>query len=180
MIKRIEAQVHGRWVALCTWFQPHKVCELVAEQKIDVLFDLITGKNRLVVFSRRAAPVQVTWLGYPDTTGVGNMDYRIVDDVTDPSPWADELASEKLYRLPETFICYQPADDVPDVPVKSRLSEGKIVFGTFNEASKFSPSVLRLWCEILRFKPNLSLSVGLSVKKRLRSTCFRFPEVRCG
>ena len=140
-------------------FSPHKVCELVAEQKIDVLFDLTghTGKNRLVVFSRRAAPVQVTWLGYPDTTGVANMDYRIVDDVTDPAPWADELASEKLYRLPETFICYQPADDVPDVPVKTHLTEGKIVFGTFNEASKFSPSVLRLWCEILNRIPEAEL-----------------------
>ena len=146
------------------WYYVHgfshpKVCEIVEEKEVDVLFDLTghTGKNRLVAYSRRAAPLQVSWLGYPDTTGAANMDYRLVDEVTDPRPWADELATEQLYRLPDTFICYKPAEDVPDVPVKTELSDGRIVFGTFNEASKFSPSVLKLWCEILRRVPEAEL-----------------------
>ena len=135
--------------------------KIIIEQEIDILIDLSghTGDNSLPLYMRRAAPVQVTWLGYPDTTGLDSMDYRIVDSVTDPEPWADELASEHLYRLPSPFLCYSPYKDWADIKVEPQTQPDRIVFGTFNEAPKFSPSVVRLWCEILRRIPQAELVI---------------------
>ena len=134
---------------------------IVIEQDIDLLIDLAghTGDNSLPLYLRRAAPVQITWLGYPDTTGLDSMDHRIVDSVTDPEPWADELASEHLYRLPLPFLCYSPYKDWSQVEPKPQIQPDKIVFGTFNEAPKFSPSVVKLWCEILRRVPQAELVI---------------------
>ena len=139
---------------------PQKACEKIISSQIDVLIDLSghTGDNCLPIYLRRAAPVQVTWLGYPDTTGLDTMDYRLVDSITDPEPWADELASEHLYRLPVPFICYHPHPDCYVDPKPNMVPE-RIVFGTFNEAPKFSPSVLRIWCEILKRIPDAELVI---------------------
>jgi predicted O-linked N-acetylglucosamine transferase (SPINDLY family) len=135
------------------------VSRIIEDAHIDILIDLAghTGGNRLAMFSSRSAPVQVTWLGYAGTTGLSNMDYRIVDEVSDPTPSADKLATETLIRLPGSFLCYQPLDDWFELPFKQELSPGKIVFGTFNEAPKFSSSAVRLWCEILRRIPEAEL-----------------------
>jgi len=135
------------------------VSQIIEDARIDILIDLAghTGGNRLSMFSSRTAPVQATWLGYAGTTGLTNIDYRIVDEVSDPTPDADKLATETLIRLPGSFLCYQPLADWLDLPFKQELSPDKIVFGTFNEAPKFSPSVVRLWCEILRRIPEAEL-----------------------
>ena len=142
-------------------FDESKVFEVVRDKKIDILIDISghTGKSRLLLYLKRAAPVQVTWLGYPDTTGIDSVDYRIIDDVTDPSPWADKLASEKLYRMPGSFLCYKPLDDWYDIEPQPETRDDKIVFGTFNEAPKFSPSVVKLWCQILKAIPEAELVI---------------------
>ena len=148
------------WVCICGE-DISKSWDTVREKEIDILIDLSghTGKSRLLLFLKRAAPVQVTWLGYPDTTGLDSIDYRIVDEITDPTPWADEFASEKLYRIPGSFLCYKPHKDWYDIQPEPESSDDKIIFGTFNEAPKFSPSVVKLWCKILHEIPNAELVI---------------------
>ena len=78
--------------------------------QLDIAVDLTghTSNNRLLAFSQRIAPIQVSWLGYPCTTGLGTIDYRLTDGIADPPGAADSHFSETLVRLPRTFLCYQP------------------------------------------------------------------------
>ncbi len=121
---------------------------------VDVLIDLAghTAGDRLGVFAARAAPVQVTAIGYPNTTGVPNMDWRLVDAITDP-PSAESHATELLMRLPGCFLCYSPGpeSDVPPVASApcSRDATAPITFGSFNTQIKATPGTLDLWARIL-------------------------------
>jgi predicted O-linked N-acetylglucosamine transferase (SPINDLY family) len=101
-----------------------------------------TGFNRLAVFARRAAPVQVAHLGYPDSTGLAAMDYRITDAATDPEPDADRRHTERLLRLPESQWCFRPfgTADAPG-PLPAREA-GFVTFGSFNNITKVSDTVL--------------------------------------
>lgn len=120
---------------------------------IDILVDLAghTLGNRLGVFAMRPAPVQVTWLGYPNTTGLKQMDYRLADNMTDPPGMTDHLYSEKLVRLPQSFLCYAPPTTAPPlVP----MQEGPVTFCCFNNYPKVSDTVLKLWVRILKSLPD--------------------------
>jgi predicted O-linked N-acetylglucosamine transferase (SPINDLY family) len=118
---------------------------------IDILVDLggHTAHNRLRVFACKPAPVQLTWLGYPNTTGLRAIDYRIVDDVTDPPGAADGFASETLLRLPGGFLCYGAAKDATEPAPPPCLKTGVITFGSFNNPAKMSPATLDTWAELL-------------------------------
>jgi len=137
------------------------VAELVRDDEIDILVDLggHTGGNRLLVFARKPAPVQVSWLGYPNTTGLKAMDYRLTDPVADPPGEADALHTERLFRLPEGFLCYQAgvfpaaAGNVPAAPAR----DSALTFGSFNTLSKVTPEVIRVWSEILNRIPGSRL-----------------------
>jgi len=135
--------------------------DFIQQQRIDILVDLSghTGDNRILNYMKRGAPVQVTWLGYPDTTGLDSMDYRIVDEVTDPQPWADELATEKLYRIPAPFLCYQPEPEWRSIKSREDLHPEKISFGSFNHARKLTASTAELWCKILQQIPESELVI---------------------
>ena len=131
-----------------------QVAALVREDGIDILVDLAghTARNRLLVFARRPAPVQVTWLGYPNTTGMDAIDYRLTDLVSDPAG-AEVRHSEKLVRLPRNFSCYRPSDESPAVGPLPAATAGHITFGCFNHLAKLTPPTLDLWAKVLRDQP---------------------------
>jgi len=118
---------------------------------IDVLVDLSghTAFNRLAVFARRAAPVQVSYLGYPDSTGLPTIDYRITDAMTDPHPLADSLHSEGLLRLPDAQWCFRPFGAIAAPGPLPAREAGFVSFGSFNNLTKASETMLRCWREIL-------------------------------
>ena len=124
---------------------------------IDILVDLAghTNENRLLVLARRPAPVQVTYLGYPATTGLDAVDYRLCTADTDP-PGEEAWHSERLYRLPHTLWCYRPPDEQPP---QATLRPGTITFASLNNPAKISPERLGLWAEILRAVPGSRLLI---------------------
>ena len=128
-----------------------QAAELIRNDKIDILVDLAghTARNRLLVFARKPAPVQVTWLGYPNTTGLDPIDYRITDAVSDSVGQTEAWHSEKLVRLPEVFSCYRPPNQAPEVNVPPVLKNGYIMFGSFNHFAKINATVLDLWARLL-------------------------------
>ena len=139
---------------------------------IDILVDLAghTAWNRLLVFARKPAPVQATWLGYLNTSGLGAMDYRISDAHADPAGAADRLHSERLVRLPGSQWCY--ARPAQAIDAGARAPGGRLRFGSFNKASKLSPRVLALWAEVLGALPATDLllvGVPSSEHPRLRA-----------
>jgi protein O-GlcNAc transferase len=133
--------------------------ELIRSDRIDILVDLSghTASNRLAVFARRAAPMQVSYLGYPASTGLATMDYRITDAVTDPPVPADEWHCERLLRLPHSQWCFRPFGTplAPD-PLPARKA-GFVTFGSFNNLTKASDTLLRCWVEILGKLPTAHL-----------------------
>jgi protein O-GlcNAc transferase len=132
---------------------------LVRSDKIDILVDLAghTGNNRMLLFARKPAPVQISWLGYPNTTGLAAVDYRIVDNYTDPPGLTDQYYTEKLLRMPECFLCYQPEQDSPEIGPPPSQQKGSITFGSFNIISKITPEAVALWSRILKTAPNSTL-----------------------
>ena len=138
--------------------QPGELIEqTIRSDAPDILIDLAghTGiSNRLPLFARRLAPVQVTYLGYPNTTGVPAMDYRFTDPVTDPAGEADAFATETLVRFAPTAWCYAPPADAPPVAPSPCQKLGYVTFGCFNDPSKISDRTLTLWSRILRAVPN--------------------------
>lgn len=124
---------------------------MLAEDRIDILVDLAghTGSNRLPLFAQRAAPLQVTWIGYPNTTGLASMDYRISDNWADPPGMTEHLHTEQLLRMPDSFLCYRPGGDFPDIGEPPCLSHSQITFGSFSNFMKVTPAMLELWAGIL-------------------------------
>jgi predicted O-linked N-acetylglucosamine transferase (SPINDLY family) len=139
-----------------------KVAELIRRERIDILIDLAGhtgGVNRILLFARKPSPVQISWIGYPSTTGLSTIDYKIVDDLTDPDGKTDQYYTEKLIRLPETFLCYLPDKNCPDVAALPALYKSFITFGSFNNFPKIGQQVILLWTEILKKVPNSHLII---------------------
>lgn len=122
----------------------------IVEDEIDILVDLAghTGGNRLAVFAHRAAPVQVTWIGYPATTGLAQMDYRLTDQWADPPGTSDQWHSETLYRVEGGFLCYRAPHDAPQ-PGQA-MKRAAPVFGSFNNLSKINAQVIDTWARLLQ------------------------------
>ncbi len=131
----------------------------IRSDRIDILVDLAghTGGNRLPVFAMRPAPIQATWLGYPNTTGLAAMDYRITDGIADPPGVSDPYYAEQLVRLPHGFLCYAP-DEAAPLPDRARNMRG-VTFASFNNLSKITPGVIALWSKILHAVENAKLLI---------------------
>jgi predicted O-linked N-acetylglucosamine transferase (SPINDLY family) len=127
---------------------------------IDLLIDLSghTGRNRLLAFARRPAPVQLTWLGYVGTTGLSAIDYLIADRYHVPPGWEGDYR-ETVLRLPDGYLCYEPPAYAPAVAPLPALTAGHVTFGCFNNTAKITPPVVGLWAEVLRRLPGSRLVV---------------------
>ena len=136
-----------------------QLAAMIKQDKIDILVDLSghTADNRLLAFAKKPAPIQVTWLGYPNTTGMAAVDYRLTDFLVDPPGVSDDLCTETLVRLPHGFLCFQPLKDSPPVNILPMSNSGNITFGSFNNSAKINDEVVKLWCRILCELPDSRL-----------------------
>ncbi len=135
-----------------------QAAELIEKDAIDILVDVAghTSGNRLPLFARHPATVQVTWLGYPFTTGLSRVEYRITDALADP-PEADYACTESLLRLSTSFLCYSPPPSSPSpVYVRSGRRTG-LVLGSFNAVPKLNDNVINLWSQVLSSIPDSKL-----------------------
>ncbi|HWP08504.1 MAG TPA: hypothetical protein VNN72_22330 [Polyangiaceae bacterium] len=135
------------------------LCEVIRRDQIDILVDLtmhLKGR-RVLAFARRPAPIQICWLAYPGTTGLDAMDYRLSDPYLDPPDADTHVYSEETIRLPDSFWCYDPLTEVPEVSPLPALTKGRITFGSLNHFRKVNEGVLRLWARVLRAVPESRL-----------------------
>jgi protein O-GlcNAc transferase len=144
------------WHNIVGWSNQQLV-EQVKQDKIDILIDLTghTAKNRLLAFVHKPAPIQATYLGYCTTTGLKTMDYWITDPVLTPET-TQEQAVETIVRLPKGWVNYYPLEQAPIELAPREFLDGP-VFGSFNDLSKITNSVIEVWCEILHKVPNSRL-----------------------
>jgi len=149
-------QLAGRWVNVCE-LSDDQLSRAIKEDAVDILVDLAghTAGNRLLVFAAGAAPIQMTYLGYPNTTGIPPelMRYRITDAQADPAGPADSMDTEELLRLPHTFLCYRSPAECPDPAPPPFAKNGFITFGSFNNLAKVNSFVMHLWSHMLQAIP---------------------------
>lgn len=141
-----------------------QVVESIRADRLDILVDLAghTGGNRLPIFTRRLAPVQVSYLGYPNTTGLPRqlMQYRLTDEIADPPGLSEAIHTEFLARLPGSFLCYRPALDAPAVaPPPSAQNNDVVTFGSFTSMTKLTAAMLQTWSQILHRLPTARLLI---------------------
>jgi predicted O-linked N-acetylglucosamine transferase (SPINDLY family) len=127
------------------------VADLVERDRIDILVDLAghTVGERLDMIARHPAPVQVSFLGYLNTAGLGALDYRVTDSWADPPGTADRYHVERLWRLPGSSLCFRPPDNAPEVAPLPALESGHVTFGSFNNFTKLNHSVTDAWIALL-------------------------------
>jgi protein O-GlcNAc transferase len=150
-----------------------ELAAMVRRDAVDILVDLSgqTRGNRLLAFARRPAPVQVTWNGYPNTTGMTSMDYCITDAFCDPPGATEHLSAEKLVRLPTIHMAWRPPAGAPAVGPLPALESGHVTFGSFNACYKITPRLVAMWSKILAQLPQSRLMLiavnGAVAKKRI-------------
>jgi predicted O-linked N-acetylglucosamine transferase (SPINDLY family) len=177
-VTRRIATLVDHWRDCAEWSDPAlEAC--IRSDRIDILVDLAghTGHHRLLVFARKPAPVQLSWIGYPASTGLAAIDYFITDAQLCPGAAAQEDYAEQLYRLPRVFSCYRaddaPAMDAPDTAAltapasvaedRARAQQAQLgraaplVLGSFNHSAKLSRAVVRVWSQLLHRLPEALL-----------------------
>lgn len=159
---RLKNIAHG-WFDICR-MSDEEVTKEIQDSKIDILVDLSghTAGNRLLIFARKPAPVQISWLGYFATTGLTAMDYIFGDPICTP-PDLDPWFTERVHRLPDGFVCYTPLQDAPAITPLPALARGAVTFASANQLAKVTDPVIDLWCELLRRTPNSRLALRTMV-----------------
>lgn len=134
-----------------------EVVKMIHRDRIDILVDLAghTSGNRLGVFARKAAPIQASYLGYGNTTGLSNVDYWLTDEIANP-PGEQNYYTEELIRLKRGFLCFASPSAPPVGPLLA-IERGYLTFGSFNRRIKINSEVVRLWSRILRALPTARL-----------------------
>ncbi len=153
LTKRIMASVDGFHVIESMTLYP--LDALIRQKQIDILIDLAghTGNNRLMAFQCKPAPVQMTYLGYPNTTGMDAIDFRITDAIADPPGYSDTIHSEKLIRLPQSFGLFSPPQEAPEVAPSPVRANGFVTFSTVGRVEKWTDAMLASWGKILGAVP---------------------------
>lgn len=170
----------------CYWRNIHeisdeKAVEMVRLDTIDILFDLsgYTGCSRLMMFARKPAPIQISWIGYFNTTGYSTMDYLISDPLT-VKPEEEQWFSEKVLRMPHSRFCYDPRLDIlPDIESTPAIKRGYVTFGAFNKVNKLNDVVLDAWAAILQAVPDARLVLKWQAykdKTAIKSVSERFAK----
>lgn len=148
--------------------------DLIEKDQIDILVDLAghTANNGLMIFARKPAPIQVTWLGYTATTGLKAMDYRLTDGYAEPEGMTEHLNTETLWRMPDIFATYSPKENSPAVIDHPPFEDnGYVTFGCFNNFTKVTDPVLETWAEIMEQVPDAKLMLEITgiQSKKIRS-----------
>jgi len=148
------------WQAVST-LTDEALAEKIRADGIDILFDLSghTGKHRLLTFAHKPAPIQISWIGYPGTTGLTAMDYLIRSKWFERSGKMDDQHTEKLVLLPATMP-FEHILGAPDIAEPPALRNGYVTFGSFNRNSKISDTSLSLWAQVLHAVPNAKMLIG--------------------
>jgi protein O-GlcNAc transferase len=153
---RLQKMAHG-W-RRTYMHKDAQVADCIRGDAIDILVDLAghTGNSRLGVFAHQPAPIQATWLGYMNTTGLTAVAYRLTDAVLDP-PGEPVCDTEELVRLPGGMCCFAPPPDAPPVSPLPALRRGHITFGSLNTLFKLNARVFDLWSQLLQALPTARL-----------------------
>ena len=164
----ISRHLHGLFAV---WRQVEKlshaeVAQLIASDAIDILIDLSghTGFNRLPAFARKPAPLQISWMGYPGTTGLQAMDYYLTDRYYSPPGKLEDQFTEKLVRLPAAAP-FLPASESPAISAAPALANGHITYGSFNRASKLNRETIVRWSTLLRLVPDAKMVIAAMPNK---------------
>jgi protein O-GlcNAc transferase len=154
--RRMQALSHAWRLSWCR--SDAEVAEQIRKDQIDILVDLAghTAGNRLGILAHKPAPIQGTWLGYMNTTGLRTVDYRLTDRVLDP-PGQPVRDTEELVRLPSSFCCFAPPVDAPSVTPLPALRREHLTFGSLHNLFKLNKRVFDLWCQLLKTVPTARL-----------------------
>jgi predicted O-linked N-acetylglucosamine transferase (SPINDLY family) len=152
---------HGRVWRDIRRMSDDEVASQIRQDKIDILVDLMghLDGHRLLIFARKPAPVQVTYLAYPDTIGMKTIDYRITDSWHDPIGTTEKYHTEQLLRLDPCAWCYRPSRPSPKLNRLPALKNGRVTFAALNRLIKTTPAMIQLWSKILRAVPGSRLMV---------------------
>ena len=155
----------------CEDLSHEELADRIRADRIDILIELggHTAHNRLLALTRKPAPVQATYLGYPNTTGLTTIDYHISDATADPPGSGDALNTERVIRLPNSYFCYRPPANAAEVDPPPAQASGAITFGCFNHFSKVSPAYLDTVARVLQAVP--------ASRFLLKGRPLSFPEV---
>jgi len=147
-----------KWIPIAK-YSDRQAADCIYQDGIDILVDLSghTSRNRLELFALKPAPVQVSWLGYLNTTGLRTIDYRITDAIADPPGEADRFYSERLFQLDRCHVCFRPREAQEPVPGLPALRENHVTFGCLHNTCKVSSSVVEAWSKTLHAAPGSRL-----------------------
>jgi protein O-GlcNAc transferase len=147
--ERFSKQV-DLWRETCS-LSDQALAKKIHEDRVDILFELSghTAYNRLGVLALKPAPLQASYLGYPGTTGLPTIDFRISDTLVDPEGMTEKFHTERLIRLPRCAWCYEPDAVAPEVGPVPALKNDYITFGCFNNMAKLNPDLFAMWADIL-------------------------------